>query len=317
MTEWLCLNCQMQRALGASEPPGTPTMKPQASPNKVIASANALKKEISQVDKLQEKDIPKPAESKIKEISVPDSPQRKPPTPAEQRAQAEVVKGPESQKHVSPAPGWKNPQDGQKKGLQKPSDQAIQAGRKQSCSASTTQEESGGFFGFGSPKPQPDASKPNESLGGKMFGFGSSIFSSASTLMNSDVQDESKTTPPVSPKMPVATTSKSTLSQKQGQEKKFEQVQQPKASPLQAKAEKAPPEPSKGSAPAVPKAGQSTCPLCKVELNFDSKEPPNYNNCTECNNTVCNQCGFNPMPNVTEVIIVRITQFTSNDNTKL
>ena len=318
MKEWLCLNCQMQRALGASEPPGTPMMKHQTTPKKVISSANSPKKESHQVDQSQKKDIPKPAETKINEVSAQVSPQRKPSTPAEQAAKVEVVKGPVSQKPVSPAPGQKTPQDGQKTGPQKPSQQTSQAGHKQSSSASTTQEESGGFFGFGGSKAQPNAAKPAESLGGKMFGFGSSIFNSASTLKNS--ADESKTTPPVSPKMPAASATKSPLAQRQGQEKKSEQVQQPKASPsLQAKVEKAPPQPTKDSAasPAIPRVGKSTCPLCKVELNFGFKEPPNYNKCTECKNTVCNKCGFNPMPNVTEVIIARIPHiYTITQNCK-
>lgn len=300
MKEWLCLNCQMQRALGASEPPGTPMMKLQASPNKVPAPANAIKKEGPSLDKPQKKDIQTTGESKIKQTSAPGSPQRKPSTPAEQPAKAEVVKGPESQKQVSPAPAQKTPQEVRKTGPQKPPDQTSQTGRKQSNTTSSTQEESGGFFGFGGPKPQPDAGKPAESLGGKMFGFGSSIFSSASTLINTGVQDDSKTTPPVSPKMPATKATKSPLASRQEQEKKLE----PKTSPSpQAKVEKAPSEPKKDAAasPAVRKAGQSTCPLCKVELNFGSKEPPNYNKCTECKNTVCNQCGFNPMPNVSEV----------------
>ncbi|XP_051808748.1 mucin-5AC-like [Acanthochromis polyacanthus] len=304
--EWLCLNCQMQRALGASEPPGTPMMKLQASPNKVSAPTSAPKKDTPPLDTPPKKDIPAPAESKVKEGSPSGSPVRKPQKQAEQSAKTEAVKGPESQKQVSPTPGQKTPQQGQKMGPQKPPDQAKpnQTGVKKSSITSTTQEESGGFFGFGGPKPQPDAAKPAESIGGKMFGFGSSIFSSASTLINSAVQDESKTTPPVSPKMPAAKASKSPPVQKPEQEKKPEQVQQPKTSPLpQAKVEKGPSEPKKDAAasPVVPKAGQSTCPLCKVQLNFGSKEPPNYNKCTECQNTVCNQCGFNPMPNVSEV----------------
>lgn len=111
MKEWLCLNCQMQRALGASEPPGTPIMKLQASPNKVTAPANALKKETPPLHKPQQKEIPTPDESKIKETSAPGSPQRKPSTAAQQQAKAEVMKGPESQKHVSPARGQKTPQE--------------------------------------------------------------------------------------------------------------------------------------------------------------------------------------------------------------
>lgn len=41
-----------------------------------------------------------------------------------------------------------------------------------------------------------------------------------------------------------------------------------------------------------------TCPLCMVDLKLD---PPNYDTCTKCKKTVCTLCGFNPMPNETEV----------------
>ncbi|XP_060892947.1 protein piccolo-like [Labrus mixtus] len=302
--EWLCLNCQMQRALGASEPPGTPMMKQQASPNKVTAPAKDVQKETCQLDKSEQKDIPTPSGSKIKETSLPGSPQRKPGTPAEQSVKPEVIKSAESQKQVSPAPGQKTMQEGRVPDPPKQPDKTNPSERKQSNTASTKQEGSVGFFGLSGPKAQTDSAKPSESLGGKMFGFGSSIFSSASTMMNSAVQDDSKKTPPVSPKMPGTKATKSPPAQKQEQEKKQEQVQQPKASPLQqAKVEKAPSEPLKDVAafPSVSKDGQTTCPLCKVKLNIGSKESPNYNKCTECKNTVCNQCGFNPMPNVSEV----------------
>ncbi|XP_034734925.1 protein piccolo-like [Etheostoma cragini] len=295
--EWLCLNCQMQRALGASEPPGTPMIKLQASPNKVPVPASAQNKETHPLDKPQKKDIQTLAESNTKETFASGS---KPPTPADQPAKqlpkTEVLKGSESQKQVTPAPGHKTPQEVRKTGLQKPQDQTSQTGHRQSNTTSTTKEESGGFFGFGGPKPQPDATKPAESVGGKMFGFGSSIFSSASTSMNTSVKDDSKTTPPVSPKISAGKANKSPLAQKQEQEKKLES--NPSPSP-QAR-QKGPPQDGAAS-PAVCKAGQSTCPLCKVELNYGSKEPPNYNNCTGCKSTVCNQCGFNPMPNVSEV----------------
>lgn len=290
----------MQRALGVSEPPGTPMMKLQASPTKVTADANTLKKETFQQDKHQKKNIAT-AESKNEETFAPGSPQRKPPT--KQPEIAEILKGPEDQKQVMPATGQKTPQQGRKTGPQEPPHQTSQAGRD---TTSTAQGESGGFFGFGSPKSQHDAAKSAESLGGKMFGFGSSIFSSASTLINSAVQDDSKSTPPLSPKMPTGKTTKSPLTQRKEQKEQVQQVQKPKNSPLlQAKVEK-----DATASPGVPKSGHSTCPLCKVELNIGFKEPPNYNKCTECKNTVCNQCGFNPMPNVSEVIKTKIPKFS-------
>ncbi|XP_029969147.1 protein piccolo isoform X2 [Salarias fasciatus] len=43
------------------------------------------------------------------------------------------------------------------------------------------------------------------------------------------------------------------------------------------------------------KSAGGLCPLCKTtQLNVGSKDPPNYNNCTECKNQVCSLCGFSP-----------------------
>ena len=258
----------MQRALGTSEAPGPPSVKPQASPKKVS-----------------------PPEPQKKVISEPaGSPKRKQSITAANTNKAEVAKGPECQKQSCPSPGQKTPQESQRmSGPQKPPDQSNQTGQKQS-----TQQESGGFFGFGGSKAQPDAAKPAESVTGKMFGFGSSIFNSASTLI---------TTPPVSPKMSATKDTKPPTAQKADQETKSEQPLHANAPPsVQVNVDKAPSEPPKAAASqAAPKAGQSTCPLCKVGLNMGSKDPPNYTTCTECKNTVCNQCGFNPMPAKTEV----------------
>ena len=188
--------------------------------------------------------------------------------------------------------------------------------------AQHAKQESGGFFGFGGPKTQPAAAKPAESVTGKMFGFGSSFLSSASTLISSAVQDEPKTTPPtprrmsttasvspkitppVSPKIPPAKDTKAPPAQKS------EPPQQAKAA-SQAKAEKAPSEPPKSTevTQVAPKANLSTCPLCKVELNVGSKDPPNYNTCTECKNTVCNLCGFNPMPHTGVVSAIHFISY--------
>lgn len=192
---------------------------------------------------------------------------------------------------------------------QQPAKTATPAAKSVPPAAQPAKQESGGFFGFGGPKTQPTAAKPAESVTGKMFGFGSSIFSSASTLITSAVQDEPKTTPPTPRKMstPSQISAKTTppVSPKMSPPKetkppaqKSEPPQSAKTTPsAQVTEKKALPEPLK----VAPKAKLSTCPLCKVELNVGSKEPPNYNTCTECKNTVCHLCGFNPMPH-TEVV---------------
>lgn len=323
--EWLCLNCQMQRALRASEPTGPPVkqlnreakMSPSALHQKTAAT--------NQVETKKEQ-IKSDASSKVV-TPVPDTLQKEKATlgsPQKTRSTAVApsskdAKGPESERQPSPAPGERKPLDiPVASGPEKPTDHVSQSGLRQSKVAPEKQEESGKAIGLSGPKTVTDASKTTESIGGKMFGFGSSIFSSASTLISSAVQEESRTTPPgsrkmsapaqVSPKMsavpkssPKSTPTVSpkmspareprTLPQKPDAEKKPDESHQ-------SKDDKAPPQLSKVAkvSEMVPKAGQTTCPLCKAELNMGSKHPPNYNTCTECKNTVCNQCGFNPMP---------------------
>lgn len=232
-----------------------------------------------------------------KETSAPGSPQRMQTTSAKVPAKADASKGPESQKQASPAPAQKMTPETQRTSGSQKTDQSNKTARKQSNVTPVPQQESGGFFGIGGAKTE--AVKAEESVTGKMFGFGSSIFSSASTLLSSAVQDEQKITPPVSPKSQPANTNKPPADQKAAQDKRQGQPQQAKAQPAgQDKVGKAP---SAVAQQSAPKAGQSTCPICKVGLNKGSKDPPNYNTCTDCKSTVCNQCGFNPMPNVTEV----------------
>lgn len=51
----------------------------------------------------------------------------------------------------------------------------------------------------------------------------------------------------------------------------------------------------------APMPSSKLCPVCNTtELtNFDGS--PNFNKCTQCHTTVCNQCGFNPNPHLTGV----------------
>lgn len=269
--EWLCLNCQVKRAAGGIEPEKDTSAKKMS-----------------------------PAQSAQQKTSAPGSPQRKVSSPPAPTSKVEVIKGPDSVKQGSPA-AQKTPSESLKTGPQNQPDQKSQATLKQGNAAA--QQESAGFFGFGGSKSQTNAAKPTESVTGKMFGFGSSIFSSASTLISSSVQDEPKTTPPVSPKIS-AKDSKSPTAMKPDQEKKPDQPLQIKDSKsAQPKGDKPRSEPPRKASviPVIPSADQPDCPLCKLKLNVGSKDPPNYNTCTMCKHIVCNQCGFNPLPNVTEV----------------
>lgn len=342
--EWLCLNCQMQRTLSGPEPSGHPMVKPQPSPSKIVTPSGSEQKDMpaaaqkqkstessmvkrdDTVAPLQEKETPKAEAALSTEFQKADtrrvSADKTPILPSTERKQSQGVSGqphpagksPQIQSSQTTKPEVKADLSKQEAGKlpQQPTKTATPAAKSVPPAAQPAKQESGGFFGFGGPKTQPTAAKPAESVTGKMFGFGSSIFSSASTLITSAVQDEPKTTPPTPRKMSTSSqiSGKTTppVSPKMSPPKetkppaqKSEPPQSVKTTPAaQVTEKKTVPEPLKVS----PKAKLSTCPLCKVELNMGSKEPPNYNTCTECKNTVCHLCGFNPMPHTEAVSAV-------------
>lgn len=329
--EWLCLNCQMQRALGVSEAIEPTVVKPQPMPSKVSTPPRSEQKDtptLVQKEKAAEyADVQKEATQIVqprKEILKGEAPV---PTAVQRMDKAQQDSKEKAQGHAQDVASQpklvEKPLQGQisqptkpevKSGFakqeagklpQQPSKPLTQSPKPAPPPAQPAKQESGGFFGFGAPKPT--VPKPAESVTGKMFGFGSSILSSASTLITSAVQDEPKVTPPtprkmstttsvspkptppVSPKMPPVKDSKPPATQTP------DPLQQAKATPLaQDKVLQ-----------VAPKESLSTCLLCKVKLNVGTKEPPNYNTCTECKNIVCNLCGFNPMPH-TAVVSTKI-----------
>lgn len=185
-------------------------------------------------------------------------------------------------------------------GVKQPTSSQKMLQEPQKKASLATQQESGGLFGFGGGKSQSSVEKSAELVTGKMFGFGSSIFGSASSLITSAIQDQPKTTPPISPKMSPAKEIKPNLAvENKDQKKTSQQTQQSKKPPLvESKLDKTSEPLKPGASDATGKTNPSLCPLCKIGLNFGTKNPPNYSTCTKCNTTVCNQCGFNPMPNV-------------------
>lgn len=387
--EWLCLNCQMQRALGASEPPGFPMIKSPTLPHKEVHATT--QKERSRASTSQE-DIPKPDLAKMNglkasepEDSSPGAATKKvtpvtlslsdkPVTPTVSKAEEKILE--KTQKGQPVVPEQKAPKldttaakstPDQEIKKQDPSKDMSPMAKPLPPTASETvkscpqkqqpekpitkdhpktgtspaksapppaqppKQDSGGFFGFGGPKSQPSVVQSTGSVTGKMFGFGSSFLSSASTFITSTVQDEPKTTPPTPRKMstvghaspkttppasPKLLPVKDTKPLKPEEKTPVKPLQTPpaQAKPLQAPQttqptqttqakEKAPPEEAKASTDrqGATKVNLSICPLCKLQLNMGSNEPPNYNSCTQCKTTVCSQCGFNPKPNVIEV----------------
>nr|XP_055029686.1 LOW QUALITY PROTEIN: protein piccolo-like [Misgurnus anguillicaudatus] len=350
VNEWLCLNCQTQRALNGMGQQGPAKLKSNEQPENVTVSAPPLitvapslvstkvapdvietqKKDVNQVQ--PETKIPKQNEVQAKIINEKGTPvsediQKEPSLASPKLVESIINPQPASseKKEIS------NPKEPNKEiELEKSSSKSNSAPQPEPAK----QESSFFGFGFGGPKPQP-TSKPSESTTGKRFGFGgltetarsrspspqtvsavsgkvlgfgSSIFSSASNLISSAVQDESSTTPPTSRKGSAVsqTTVKTTPpTSRKGStiapDTIVSSVGEIKPQAAQ-KHDEGKPEIKPVSAPQLPqKPVQKSCPLCKVELNLGSKDAKNLNMCTECKVTVCSQCGFNPMPHQTEV----------------
>uniref|UniRef100_A0A8C2GB69 Protein piccolo n=1 Tax=Cyprinus carpio TaxID=7962 RepID=A0A8C2GB69_CYPCA len=315
--EWLCLNCQVQRTQAGMKTNESPTVNPQPvplvkdnqTPSKVdkISTAPVESKPDKKPAAAEKKAAP--AQEIKKEISVP-SPQQKAGTDAKATDTITPRREPPKQNDTRPDPA--------KTQQQPPKDIATPV----------------------KSAPPTTSSKPSESTTGKFFvlGFGSSLFSSASNLISSAVQDEPSTTPPTSRKgstvstesgksttapasrkgsvasakaaLPtshkgsVATETNKVLPEKENKppvEKIPEQLNEAKVSMIPT-SEKDKPETGQDKLVKDPESAPqpSTCPLCKVDLNMGSKDPPNYNTCTECKSAVCHLCGFNPMPHLAE-----------------
>lgn len=289
----------MQRAPGGSELTGPP-VKPQNGANKTSPSPIRQKITAPTQEENQKKELLK-SETKT-EGPVPVSFEKK-----ETTAQG----SPQKTRSAAVTPGTKYTEDSEgpetkpvltvSQKTQKPTDQGNQLEHKKGIPDAQHEPEK-------SPsniKTDPDVSKSTESLSGKMFGFGSSIFSSASSLISAAVQEDSQTTPPGSRRMSVLSnlSSKSSPAVSPKMSPAREKKPLPQKPELEKKSDQIPPSKDGKTSPQTskvsqtgPDAAQKTCPLCKTEMNIGSKHPPNYNTCTKCKTTVCNQCGFSPMP---------------------
>lgn len=265
--EWLCLNCQMQRALGMDM-----TTAPRSKSQQQLHSPS-----------------PSPSHSPAKLPAGQEKTPAPPQTSARPGATA-AVPLPETPKPQTAAP--QREQHGQPKATA-PQEAARSSPQHHQAKPSSSEQRKA----VGDPKPPaPGAGapeQPQEGLTGKLFGFGASLLTQASTLMS--VQPEApapsqQSSGKVPPKIVFSDASKEAG---------------PKAPGAQSRAGAAPAakagKPEPGVKPKeVPKA-RVLCPLCKAEINVGSGEPPNYNACTTCRQQVCNMCGFNPTPHLVEV----------------
>ncbi|XP_059361033.1 protein piccolo [Carassius carassius] len=358
--EWLCLNCQMQRAVGGMEPT-EPSMMKQPS------------KQGSAPPSPQRKEPPTGSPSK-------GETGKKPPMLTKQQSIADTGKGstppstPKSGQQQGHQPAQLGSKRGQPPPLQKPL-QSPKGSPQPSPTKTTPKQDGGGFFGgfglggltevtkpsagaqatesvtgklfsgfggsskpqansaaqtsesvtgklfsgFGglteSAKPMAASSQAAESVSGKMFGFGSSILSSATNLISGEESKSPPESPPGSPPdSPVGSEADSLPGSlpDSGSESPpdtplvyFKDTSSPKPTAAEVKSSPDMPLPKSTEIEGPPtqvsgSEAQSCCPLCKVKLNLGSGESPNYSACTECQKTVCNLCGFNPTPHLSE-----------------
>uniref|UniRef100_A0A5F8HJT4 Bassoon presynaptic cytomatrix protein n=1 Tax=Monodelphis domestica TaxID=13616 RepID=A0A5F8HJT4_MONDO len=261
--EWLCLNCQMQRALGMDM-----TTAPRSKSQQQLYSPSLS-----------------PAHS-----------------PAQGKPEPEKIPG-TTQPRLQQAPG------------------ARPAGPQETGRISPHPSPAKGVTPTSGPGAQEQA---QEGLTGKLFGFGASLLTQASTLMSVQPEASPQSQPSPSkgpPKIVFSDASKEAGPKPLGTGPGPGTARGPGPAPGSGPGAGPGPGPGSGVGPGTsPKAGKAehqtapkavpkpkevpkekiTCPLCQAELNVGSREPPNYNTCTTCKRQVCNLCGFNPTPHLVE-----------------
>lgn len=263
--EWLCLNCQMQRA---PEPtvlkPGTRTTKlPQPVSTKKQDTGGVVAEDQKHNSSAKQEGKPNMADSK------------------ETTSEAQI------QKNVLPAKSDQPPKSDTAK---QDSFFSFGLGGSRSRSPSpqpTVSAVSGKVLGFGSSFLSSASNlissavqdEPSKTI--PMSRKGSTV---------SQTSNKTTPTPPTSRKGSVApqdtklnlTAAKSNPTPSPTQEQKKPPDAQ-SSKPLQAQ---------------VKGEHTKTCPLCKETLKKDQQ---NYSSCTSCKSIVCNLCGLNPNPHQTEV----------------
>ncbi|XP_067417326.1 protein bassoon [Emydura macquarii macquarii] len=264
--EWLCLNCQMQRALGMDMTTAPRSKSQQQLHSPSLSPSHSPAKQ------------PQPQ-------SLVTTGQEKPPgTVQPGTRQGAAQREQNSQGQPKPAAPqevvWSSPQH-------------------QAKPSSGDQRKTVGDSPAKTSAPSPSAAaqeQPQEGLTGKLFGLGASLLTQASTLMS--VQPEAT---PQSQQSPGKVPQKIVFSDAS----KEAGLKIPGAAPGAQGRAGTTPATKQGKAEQIirPKEvlkERVLCPLCKAEINVGSGEPSNYNTCTTCKQQVCNMCGFNPTPHLVE-----------------
>nr|XP_014434736.1 protein bassoon isoform X1 [Pelodiscus sinensis] len=278
--EWLCLNCQMQRALGMdmTTAPRSKSQQQLHSPSLSPSHSPAKHPQPQLLGMTGQEKLPGNVQLGI--------------------GQGAGVLQSESAK-PSPAAAQKEPRSQGQPNHAAPQEVVRSSPQHQAKLPSYDQRQTLGDSPAKTSALSPSAAaqeQSQEGLTGKLFGFGASLLTQASTLMS--VQPEAtpqsqQSSGKVPPKIVFSDASKeaglrssSAASGAQGRAGSAPATKQSKAEQDFKPKE-------------VPKE-RVMCPLCKSEINVGSGEPSNYNSCTTCKQQVCNMCGFNPTPHLTE-----------------
>ncbi|XP_032444886.1 protein piccolo isoform X2 [Xiphophorus hellerii] len=329
--EWLCLNCQMQRAMGGMDPPGM--SKPMQGSGPPSPQRGG-----------------KPGKLLIKQQSTSDQ-GLTPPTTPRQKSPGSSSPGPLSpgsslagSPKIDPKTGRpiqqkSSPQQSPAKAKQESSffgglggislGGLTDSAKPPAAAAQAAESVTGKLFsGFGglmesSKPPTQAAPKQEESMAGKLFGglggltesakppaaasqmfsFGSSLLSSATTLVSGE-ETKAPESPPGSPDSGPGSPPDSPFSAPGSPPDSDSAPDTPSAGsrepPRHASAEQEEKSTAAESAQSETSVAKGNCPLCNLELNIGSSDAPNYSVCTECKKNVCNLCGFNPSPHLEE-----------------
>uniref|UniRef100_A0A3Q3JFP1 Piccolo presynaptic cytomatrix protein a n=1 Tax=Monopterus albus TaxID=43700 RepID=A0A3Q3JFP1_MONAL len=322
--EWLCLNCQMQRAMGGMDPPGVTKPKQDSappSPQKQVPGKLVIKQQSTTEQGL----------------TPPTTPRQKSPGPASPgplSPGSSMAGSPKIDPKTS-RPLQSSPQQSPAKAKQESSFFGGLGGitlggltdvTKPPAATSQAADSVRGklFGGFGSlmDSSKSAAPKQEESVAGKLFGgfggltesakppaaasqmfsFGSSLLSSATSLVTGEDEKAPDTLSVFPPDSGTGLPPDSTFSVPGSRPDSGSVPDTPAAKSTKTpqtnsveQDEKAP-----AAKPAPASTTKETCPLCNMELNDGSTDTPSYSLCTECKKTVCSRCGFNPTPHLGE-----------------
>lgn len=276
MREWLCLTCQMQRALAAADSVQPPLKKVQGSPSQV-SSPGTVKKEVTNERKHS---ISK------EEVEVIDKAQGAPQKKDILQTSASLASKDETASASGLAKDQKTNLFSTEGTLKSLVPQSEEVGPVVSDVKQPMPTQGPPIATDRKTTPLPPYTFENEEKCETIKTSAGQLFKSIEDVKQYQAKEPQRKGSEVEVK--------EDDEQKTHVKKIPDKPQEPKVTPTGQK------EDGK-SQMELTKQAQVACPLCKVELNIDSKNPPNFNTCTDCKTSVCNKCGFSPMPNISKV----------------